>query len=347
MKKILLGIIACLGIGLATTGTVKTYAEENNSSESISSSEIISSEPETSETVAPEASETPEEEPVPEVPETSETPEEEEEPEVVYPCSVVVEKTIGGEILVDITEGNVGDVVTVHVGTYVLYSLKSVKVNGVELSANAEGNYTFTLAEGENKLVVEFAVDDEQMATFAELFAQAKDGEWSEIFSVENILTFISWGITTLLSSGFLLTLIKNKKIRSKTAEEISVSVENKVEKASAKAITTFLTETLEPVTNKMSTGLNDMEEAMKILVRCFVLSQENTPESRLAIIKELTNLKTTSQELSEQVKAMIDEEILKRAQVEQEKAKSIADLKEANNAIEVKETNENIKGSY
>ena len=50
MKKILLGIIACLGIGLATTGTVKTYAEENISSENISS-EIISSEPENSEIV--------------------------------------------------------------------------------------------------------------------------------------------------------------------------------------------------------------------------------------------------------------------------------------------------------
>ena len=335
MKKLLLGIIACLGIGLATTGTVKTYAEENNSSESIISSEIISSEPETSEIVAPEVSEEPEVEPTP------------EEPEIVYPCSVVVEKTIGGEILVDITEGNVGDAVTVHASAYVLYSLKSVKVNGVELSANAEGNYTFTLAEGENKLVVEFAVDDEQMATFAELFAQAKDGEWSEIFSVENILTFISWIITTLLSSGFFLTLIKNKKIRSKTAEEISVSVENKVEKASANAIMTFLKDTLEPVTSKMSNGLNDMEETMKILVRCFVLSQENTPESRLAIIKELSNLKTASQELSEQVKSLIDEEILKRAKIEQEKVKSIKDLKEANDAIEIKEANNDIKGSY
>lgn len=320
MKKLLIGIIACLGIGLATTTPVMAYADEVASSEAVSSEEISS-----------------EEEII-----------EEENPEIVYPCTVVVDKTIGGEVLLDITEGNIGDVVTLRASAYILYSLKSVKVNGVELSPNSEGNYTFTLAEGENILVIEFTVSEEQMQTMAELFAKAKDGEWSDIFSVENILTFISWAITTLLSSGFFLTLIKNKKIKSKTAEEIATVVEERVNSASSTAIESFLKNILQPVTNKMSTGLVDMEDSMKILIRCFVLSQENTPESRLAIIKELSNLKTSSQELSEQVKALIGEEIAKNKQVEEEKAKSLEELKAANDAIVIEETiKEEIKGSY
>lgn len=309
MKKLLLCLIAFLGIGLATTKPVMSYAEEPVSSEIVSSeSEVV------------------------------------EEPEVVYPCVVTVSKNTGGEILLDVTEGNVGEVVALHTSAYLLYNVKSVKVNGVELTANEEGNYTFVLAEGENKVEVEFDVDDEQMQTLAELFAKAKNGEWSDIFSVENILTFISWAITTIFSSGFLLTLIKNKKIKSKTTEEVANAVEGKVEKASAKAINEFLEKTLQPATSKMSTGLSDMEDSMKILVRCFVLSQENTPESRLAIIKELSNLKTNSQELSEQVKEIINAEIAKNKEKEEEKIKSLQELKETNEAIEVKD---DIKGSY
>lgn len=310
MKKILLCIIACLGIGLATVQPVKAYAEEPISSEVTSS---------------------------------------EEESIIEYPCKVAIAKTIGGEILTDIEEGNVGDIVTLHISPYLLYKIKVVKANGIDLIADAEGNYSFALIEGSNEIYVEFDVDNEKLELAAEILAQAKEGNWEQIFSVENILTVISWIITTIFSSGFLLTLIKNKKLKSKTAEEIAVSVEGKVEKATAHAINNFLNTTLEPVTSKMSNGLNDMEESMKILIRCFVLSQEDTPESRLAIIKELSNLKTTSQELSEQVKMLINEEILKNKKAEEEKKNTLKELKAANEAILPKEevVDEDIKGSY
>ena len=56
-----------------------------------------------------------------------------------------------------------------------------------------------------------------------------------------------------------------------------------------------------------------DMRNALTVFSRCFALAQENTPESRAAIIQELSTLKISDQEAIQNVKAQLDEFIKKQ----------------------------------
>ena len=74
----------------------------------------------------------------------------------------------------------------------------------------------------------------------------------------------------------------------------------------------------------------------MQVMARCFALSQEGTPESRLAIMEELTKLKTNEAELSDKIKNIINEAIENNNKIQEEKMKTLEELKEANDKIDV-----------
>lgn len=265
-----------------------------------------------------------------------EIPEVDEEPEIVYPCNVVinVSNINYGDVLADLEGGEVGQVVTLRVAPNVLCKVVNVTANGVQLVKNETGNYTFALVEGNNTVSVEFAVDNEQLTYLADQIGNIKNGNWEDIFSVNNLLNFISWAITLLLSSGFFVTLIKNKKIKSKTADEIAEAVKLANETSIVETVNKVLEKVLGDSYYTYLEKTDSIDETMKVLTRCFVLSQENTPEARLAIIQELTNLKTNQNELTEKVKALINAEIQKNNAENAEKLKAIQALKEANNKI-------------
>jgi hypothetical protein len=88
-----------------------------------------------------------------------------------------------------------------------------------------------------------------------------------------------------------------------------------------------------------ITSKLDGTSETCKTLARCFILAQEDTPEARLAIIQELTKLQTTEQELTEQVKAIIQQEVSKNQKIIEEQQQALTELKEANDAIEVEDT--------
>ena len=273
------------------------------------------------------------------VPVEEEIPEVDEEPEIVYPCNVVinVSNINYGDALADIEGGEVGQVVTLRVAPNILCKVVSVSANGVQLVKNETGNYTFALVEGDNTIYVEFAVDNEQLTYLADQIGNIKNGNWEDIFSVNNLLNFISWAITILLSSGFFVTLIKSKKIKSKTASEIAEAVKLANETSIVQTVNKVLEKVLGDSYYTYLEKTDSIDETMKVLTRCFVLSQENTPEARLAIIQELTNLKSNQNELTEKVKALINTEIKKNNAENEEKLKAIQALKDANNKINTK----------
>lgn len=254
--------------------------------------------------------------------------------EVEYPCKVVISDVSYGDILTDLTEGNVGDIVTIYAKPYVLCSIEYVKVNGVDLIADESGNYSFSLVEGENVITAVFKIDQEQVSKIATLFESAKAGNWQDIFNMENLFTVIGWTITTLLSSGFFVTLLKYKKIKTTTADNTTEIAKAAIDDNLSQAVTTFLKTTLGPTFDTISAKLSSTEEVCKVLARCFVLSQENTPESRLAIIQELTKLQTTNENLTAQVKEIINNEIKKNEELKNAKVKAIEELEAANNNI-------------
>lgn len=271
-------------------------------------------------------------------------PEPEPEPEITYTSTIVIKNCDYGDILTDIEKGNVGDVVTVYAKPYSFCRLISISVNGTELIANEEGNYQFVLVEGENVITGKFEIDSEQFKEVAQLLADAKDGNWEKIFSLENVITLIFAILSALMSSGFLITLLKYKKVESKTSTDIATSVSDKIDENSSKAIVEFLTNAIQPIFDKIDGKMVGIEEVCKTLTRCFILSQENTPESRLAIINELTALQKTNEELSAQVKAIIANEISKNEEIQNSKIRAIEELEKSNNELSNKTNNSNEK---
>lgn len=259
---------------------------------------------------------------------------------VTYSSTVTIASQKGGEIIVDILEGNAGDKATAHVSPYVLYKIENVTVNGVNLTANEEGNYEFLLVEGENIISATFVVDNEELGAIANLLADAKDGEWDEILTLSNLITVVYWLITTIFTSGFFVTLLKSKKIKAKTTEEITAIVETIVSSKLGDGVKSFLQETILPLFEQYNVKINYTEETCKVLARCFALSQENTPEARLAIINELTKFKTAEKDLNEEVTKIINEQIAKNEEEKAQLNKTIAELKEANEKVVTPATN-------
>ena len=306
-------LLASLLLGLGLFVSPISYEEE------IPSSDVVEEMPSVEEEEAPEIEE-----------------EVKEEIEVVYDCqvSVSVNNLTYGDVIVDVIEGNVGDVVTVKASPNFLCKLVSVSVNGTQLTKNELGYYTFMLSEGQNVITAEFAVDNEELTYLVEQFANAKEGNWEAIFSVENLLTFISWAISLILSSGFFVTLIKNRKVKVKTQNEIAATVKA----ANAESIINTINEVVERVLGqtlaKYTEKTDSLDDSVKALVKCFCLSQENTPEARLAIMEELSKLSQTQKDLTAQIKQIINEEIAKNKEVAENKQRILEELKEANNNI-------------
>lgn len=311
MRKILTLLCAC-GVGMFTLAADVVPSDQPSASTSSISSEVTSQN---------SSSET-----------TSSSIVIEEEKQ----GTVIVEDAQHGEIFTDKESGKVGETVNIIVQPNFLYKVESVKVNGVSLTPIEEDKYSFILQEGENVVTAAFVISEEDLTYIAEILENAKNGDWTSIFSVENLLTIITWIITTLLSSGFLITLIKNKKIKAATTNEINQNVQKTV----TDSISTFLDEKMSAIVKQYNLRVDEIYDICKILTRCFILSQSDTPESRLQIMDELTKLKATDKELTNKVKEIINNEILQKAEAIKERDESIEELKKMNDEIKMDESN-------
>ena len=262
-----------------------------------------------------------------------------EEPEVTEPEQVEVQEfaskvIIGeckyGDATVDITEGNVGDIVTIFPSAQVFCRLVAVKVNGEEVAKNANGEYKFALVEGDNVVSIECEVNQEDMQVIVDLIENAKKGTWEDVFSFNNIFNLISWAISLFMGSGFLITLLRNKKIKAMTALDISTKIQQVV----PETVQVVVKENFAPIINNIQQLTADINEACNTLVRCMMLMQENNPESRLAVTKELANLNRTTTDLESKVRSIINQEISKIEAAKMEKQQAIATLEERNNNL-------------
>lgn len=280
--------------------------------------------------------------------ETGETGKGEESDE--YVCKVVLQPCQYGDMLADKEGGNVGDVVTLIAKPYSLFGVESVTVNGVALTQNEDGNYNFTLVEGENVVVATFKVNQEEISYILGLIEKAKDGNWEDIFSLKNLFTIISWVISLFTAGGLCITLLKKQKIKAKTAEEISAAVEEVTKGETSKAVNAFMEKILGPSFDMFGEKLKEINEMCASMARCMVLAQENTPEARLAIIQELSKTNKKAQDLAEEVKKIVHDEMSATEKEKQEKIDTLKDLEEKNNALgnnPITETQKSSEGRY
>lgn len=270
--------------------------------------------------------------------------------EIIYPAKVVHSQYLYGDVLTDIEGGNIGDIVTIYAKPYSLCKVIKVSVNGNELTPTEEGNYQFSLNEGENLIEATFEIDQEQMKYIVDMITNAKEGNWEEIFSIKNLFTIISWVISALMGGGFLITWLKTKKVESNTKVNVVDEVKQVLNNNNAEVVKNFLEKTLQPLVNNIKADNVATKEVVSTLARCFMLSQENTPESRLAIINELTKVQSSSSDLAQQVKDLIDLEILKANQEKESKKQVIEELEKVNESLSVettKEKDDEMKGRY
>ena len=333
MKKFAL-LFALLFVGIVSFCFVAPYGVAKAEGEGVSAGESITDDISSSDGV--------------EGSETGETGKGEESDE--YACKVILQPCQYGDMLADKEGGNVGDVVTLIAKPYSLFGVESVTVNGVALTQNEDGNYNFTLVEGENVVVATFKVNQEEISYILGLIEKAKDGNWEDIFSLKNLFTIISWVISLFTAGGLCITLLKKQKIKAKTAEEISAAVEEVTKGETSKAVNAFMEKILGPSFDMFSEKLKEINEMCASMARCMVLAQENTPEARLAIIQELSKTNEKAQDLAEEVKKIVHDEMSATEKEKQEKIDTLKDLEEKNNALgsnPITETQKSSEGRY
>lgn len=254
--------------------------------------------------------------------------------ESTYPCKVVQSLSDGGDVVFDVEEGNVGDVVTAYVKADFLFSVSSVQVNGTALELTKDGIYTFELVEGDNVFSVVFTVDNEKLAEVLALVENVKQNGISSLFTMSNLLNLIQWIITTLLGSGFLFTLIRTKKLKAKTVEEVYSAASKAINDVNATTMKEFLNVTVEKTLEVVNTKIGGLDECMKVLCRCFILMQDDKPENKLAIVEELTNLANNDEALTKKIKEVLNQEKMQLEQRIIERNEAIKELKENNEKL-------------
>lgn len=254
--------------------------------------------------------------------------------EIVYPCNVVIIDSSYGEVVVDITEGNVGDVVTITPKSYAFCKLINIMVNGAVITPNESGVYEFLLVEGENKITSVFEISREDMAILAENINNYEKGFFEKIFSIENIFNLISWVMTTLFSTGFLVVLLKNKKVKALTGDEISTSVNDKIPDKVTTVVEQVVQEVFSPMFNTMTEAFQNINNCVETLTRCTILAQENTSESRLAILDEIAKVKSSTKELQEEARAIINSEVIANMRNKLEQKLVLEELEKKNQEI-------------
>ena len=278
------------------------------------------------------------------------TQEETEQPEVeveVFESTVKINVTSGGDVLTDITEGHVGDIVTAYIKSDFLFTISSIKINGVITPVSTSNQYKFPLVDGENTIDVEFIISNEKLTEIAQLVESAKDNGIQSLFTFSNLLNFISWLVSFFMSSGFLITLIKSKKLKSKTVDQVVSIVVNTLQLENAKILSEFLEKALAQTMDKMNLKIDASNECIRVLCRCFVLAQDDKPENRLAIIEELTRLNNNDETLTTQIKAILKQEQEKQRQAIEERDKAIEELKQANESLIVEDEEETTGDRY
>ena len=214
-----------------------------------------------------------------------------------------------GEITVSKTEGHVGDIVEINAKHDLLYKIKFVAVNGTNLVESEEtaGLYSFALVEGENVISAEFVIDEELLGEMSVIMNQAIEKDWTHLFRVENVIRIV----TFILNGGLLIAMVryfvKDKRIAASVERSVSKTVAEIVPDSTKQTVLVVMKEVFEPMFSQVTAYQSDIVTGLSVLAKCTALAQENTPESRKAILDELTSTKIGDMKTIEEAKQVID----------------------------------------
>lgn len=159
------------------------------------------------------------------------------------------------------------------------------------------------------------------------------DLNWKSLLTTQNLLTFGSWALLVVVCA-ILFFLTRKYKSRGTTTVQEAVAQVKKVvsdefgEKA-GDAVTDILNRVISPAFGAIDKKLEKVDGNIGIMLRCLLVMQEDTPEARLAVTKYLSELDTSKDELSAQVKEIIEREIAKRDAEKKAREEAIKEAEE------------------
>lgn len=213
------------------------------------------------------------------------------------------------------------------------YRATSVAWNGVPLEVNEDKTYTLKkpTAPGAYDLEINFT------KTLISNPTDLSSVNWSSLFTVQNLMTIGSWVVIVV---GVLVLYALNRRYKkrgSTTLDEVKSSLSSEIENVCGKemsdALSSLMNGTIKTTFDAIDQKLSTVDNNSAVLMRCLLAMQENTPESRLAVTKLLTELDTSEDKQSEQVRKLIEEEITKRDADKEARAKALEEAKKLNNS--------------
>ena len=234
---------------------------------------------------------------------------EEEIVEPVVEATVVLPKLQHGNIEATILEGNIGDICTLNIRPEILYVIQSVSVNGTALveDEHISGLYSFSLVSGENSVAVEIVVNEELLGEMSTIYAQARDKDWTNLFTVENLITLIKW----IFDCGILIAIIRyyvrDKRLASKLEKATKDELNNIIPQTTRDTVVATVKDVMEPMFAQLKADNLEIMRGMSAFARAMALAQQDTPESRVAILELLSQLNLSDEKTLAEVKAYID----------------------------------------
>ncbi len=224
-------------------------------------------------------------------------------------ATVVIEKGKHGSVEASILEGVEGDVCELDVKAELLYLVKAVSVNGVALieDENISGLYKFALVKGVNTVTAEFVVNEELLGELSNIYSQVRDKDWSSLFTVENLIAIIKWVFDCGILIAIIRYYIRDKRLANKVEKGVKQSVEKIIPEATRETVIATVRDVLEPIFAQIKADNIEMSKAMSVFAKCMALAQENSTESRLAIIELLSQLNLSDEKTLAEVKSYID----------------------------------------
>ena len=279
-------------------------------------------------------------------------PVDEPEPEDLS-ATVVLEKIEHGTIEATIMEGVEGDICTLNVKAELFYLVNSVSVNGTVLieDENISGLYSFALVKGVNTVTTKIVVNTELLGELSSIYDQARNKDWTNLFTVENVIHLIKW----VLDCGILVAIvryyIRDKKLADKVEKSIKGELDKILPQATKDTVVATVESVLAPAFSQIKADNTEIMRALGIFSQCFALMQQNTPESRVAILEMLSNLNISDEKTLAEVKAYIDKlfkdhmntynEIMDKLNTISEENKEIAGIEEETPVGDVDDSNE------
>lgn len=261
------------------------------------------------------------------------------EDEVVEPtaeATVVLPKLEHGNIEATITEGNVGDICKLNIKAEVLYLVGSVSVNGTALveDENIRGLYSFALVSGENVVSVNIVINEEILGQLSGIYSQLRSKDWANLFTVENLLTLIKW----VFDCGILIALIRyyvrDKRLAAKLEKATKEELDKVIPQATKETVVSTVKEVMEPIFAQIKADNVEIVNGMSTFARAMALAQQNTPESRVAILELLSKLNISDEKTISEVKTYIDKLFAEHLDSYNNVMNSLNKISEENKAI-------------